>query len=296
MRVIRPIFSWRTVVYLIYALILTGTLLYVRFPAQTFKQFCENRLELIFPESVCTIERISYRFPLTISFEAVNFSSTGSSGRPGFFVDSLSVAPDLAKLGGNITLAATVYGGVFSARLEVDFTAKKIELHDVQITGLDAAALQKGLAVLDRKVSGTLGFTGSYQGTFDNPAGGSGQGRIVADAGSVALLQPVLSLQQIDFYQAVGNLRYENRKLSVSEGKLKGKDLTADFAGNLQVASTFLASEVQIGGRLVPQAAFLQTHPQEQKMVQGVMKRYNMTALPFKVGGTLSSPTFRFST
>jgi len=295
MRVIRTIFSWRTVVYLFYALVLTGLLLYVRFPAQTFKQFCENRLEVIFPGSVCTIERISYRFPLTISFEAVNFSSTGSSGRPGFFVDSLSVAPGLAKLGENITLAATVYGGVFSARFEVDYTAKKIELHDVQITGLDVAALQKGLGVLDRKVSGTLGFTGSYQATFDNPAGGSGQGRIVADAGSVALLQPVLSLQQIDFYQAVGKLRYENRKLSVSEGKLKGKDLTADFAGNLQVASSFLASEVQIGGNLVPQAAFLETHPQEQKMVLGVMKRYNMPSLPFKVGGTLSNPTFRFS-
>ncbi len=295
MSVIRIIFSWRTVVYLIYALLLTGLLLYVRFPSQTFKQFCENGLERIFPESVCTIERVNYRFPLTIRFEAVNFRSTGFSGRPGLFIDSLSVAPDLAKPRGYITLAATAYGGSLFTRLEVNFTAKKIELHDVQITGIDVAALQKSFAVQDRKVSGTLGLTGRYQATFDHPAGGSGEGRIVADAGSVALLQPVLSLQQIDFYQAVGTLRYENKKLSVSEGKLKGKDLTADFAGNLQVASSFLASEVQIGGRLVPQAAFLETHPQEQKMVQGVMKRFNMSALPFKVGGTLSSPTFRFS-
>lgn len=295
MRVIRAIVSWRTIVCLAYALILTGLLLYVRFPTQKFKQFCENRLEFIFPGSVCAIERISYRFPLTLNFEAVNIINTGSSGRSGVFIDNLSVTPDLAKIGGNITVAAAVYGGALSARLEVDFAAKKIELQDIRITDLDAAALQKGLAVVDRKASGTLGFTGSYQAAFDNPAGGSGQGRIVADDGSVALLQPVLSLQQIDFYQAVCNLRYENRKLEVSEGTLKGKDLTADFAGELQLLSSFLASELQIGGCLVPQAAFLETHPQEQKMVQGVMKRYNMTALPFKVGGTLSNPTFRFS-
>ncbi len=296
MKVIRSIFSWRTVVYLAYALILIGLLLYVRFPAQKFKQFCENRLELIFPGSVCTIGRISYRFPLNFNFLGVNLSSTGAAERLGFFIDSLSVTPDLAKLGANISLAATAYGGALTARVEVDFAAKKIELNDVQITALDVAALQKGLTVVDRKLTGTIGFTGNYQAAFDNLTGGTGQGRVVADAGSVALLQPVLSLQQIDFYQMVCNLRYENRKLSVFEGRLTGKDLNADFAGSLRFLSSFFASELQIGGRLVPQADFLETHPQEQKMVLGVMKRYNMTALPFKVGGTLGSPTFRFST
>ncbi|MBU1565930.1 MAG: type II secretion system protein GspN [Proteobacteria bacterium] len=296
MKVIRTIFSWRTILYLAYALILTGLLLYVRFPTKKFTQFCENRLELIFPESDCNIDRIIYQFPSTLTFNGVSLRRSGVSGDPGFFVDRLSVTADLPKLMSNITLAVTFYGGALSARLEVDAAAKRIEMHDIRLAGLDVAGLQKDLVILDRKVSGKLGFTGSYQAAFENLAGGTGKGQVVVDAGSVELMQPVLSLQQIDFYQVVCNLRYENRKLLFSEGTLNGKDLTADFTGELQAVSSFLASEMQFGGRLIPQAIFLEIHPQEKRMVQGLMKRYNMTALPFKIGGTLSSPTFRFST
>ncbi|MFH0784263.1 MAG: type II secretion system protein GspN [Pseudomonadota bacterium] len=295
MRVIRTIFSWRAILFLAYALLLIGFLLYLRFPAQKFKQFCENRLELIFTECVCTIDRISYQIPLTFTFYGVRLRRADAAGRADFIIDSLTLTPNPAKLPNKITLAATLYGGVLSAQFDGDFSAKKMMLHDIQLSGLDVAALQKSFAVFERKIEGTLGFTGSYQATFDRPAGGTGQGRIVVDTGSMALLQPVLSLQQIDFHQAICNLQYNNGKLEASDGRLKGKDITADFTGELQPAMSFWDSELQLTGRLVPLDAFLEMHPQEQKIVQGVMKRFNMTTLPFKVGGTLNSPTFRFS-
>lgn len=294
MRVIR-IISWRIVLFLTYAILLTGFLLYLRFPSQKFKQFCENRLERIFTEDVCTIDRIGYQFPLTFTFYGVHVTRPDAAGRAEFVIDSLSLRPDPVKLSNRITVHAALYGGVLSAQLEGDLSAKKMTLHDIQLSGLDVAALQKSLAVFPRKVAGTLAFTGSYQATFVKPAGGKGQGRLVVDSGSMALLQPVLSLRQIDFHQAVCSLRYDNGKIEAFEGTLAGKDMTADFSGELQLALSLFDSELQLTGRLVPLAAFFETHPQEEKMVQGVMKRFNMTALPFKVGGTLNSPTFRFS-
>ncbi len=289
------IISWRAVLFVTYAVLLTGFLLYLRFPAQKFKQFCENRLERIFTEGVCTIDHINYQLPLTFTFYGVHVKRPVAAGRAELVIDSLSLRPDPVKLNNRITVHAALYGGVLSAQLEGDFSAKKMILHDIELSGLDVAALQKSLAIFPRKVAGIVGFTGSYQAAFTQPAGGKGQGRLVVDSGSMALLQPVLSLRQIDFHQAVCNLQYDNGKIEASEGTLKGKDMTADFTGEIQPALSLFNSELQLTGRLVPLAAFFETHPQEEKMVQGVMQRFNMTALPFKVGGTLNSPTFRFS-
>lgn len=294
MKVLSRIISWRPIVCLAYALALTVLLLYVRFPAEKFKQFWENRLELIFPGSNCTIKRIDYRFPLTVTFYGANLKRTVGVKSSRLLLDSVSVTANPAQPK-SLALAASLYGGALSTRLEGDYKSKNIWLHDIQLVGLDIAAMHKDLAIVDRRITGTLGFTGNYQAGIDNLTGGTGQGQAVADGGSVALLQPVLSLTQIDYSHVVCNLRYAKNKLMVSEGMLKGNDLTAEFAGEFQFTASFFDGELRLGGSFVPQKAYLDSHPQEQKMVQTILKHNNMTALPFRVGGTLNSPTFRFS-
>ena len=286
--------SWRPVVCLAYALALTALLLSIRFPAEKFKQFCENRLERISPGSTCAIERIDYRFPFTVTFYGIRLKKDVGAQSSGLHLDSLSITATAAQPK-NLALTASLYGGTLSARLAGDYNGKKISLHAIQLTGLDIAALHKDLAIVNRTLTGTFAFTGSYRGGIDNLAGGTWQGQAVADGGSVALLQPVLSLAQIDYSQVVCNLQYANNKLMISDGKLKGNEVTADFAGELQFAASVYDGELRFSGGLVPQRGYLESHPQEQKMVQGIMKRNNMTALPFRVGGTLNNPTFRFS-
>ena len=62
------IFSLRSLLYILYAVLLTAVLLYVRFPAEKFKQYCVGQIENLVPESTCTIKHIGYRFPLSADF------------------------------------------------------------------------------------------------------------------------------------------------------------------------------------------------------------------------------------
>lgn len=296
MRLLRAFLSWRSAGYLAYGLTLLALLLYARFPADKFKQFCENRLGSLLTDSTCAIDRIEYQLPLTLNFFGVHLRKITESGASELTLDRLSLALESAGKHLAFTLSGALYGGQVSAHLAIGgFARGRIAMNDIRLVGLDAAALQKDLGRVDRKISGTFSFTGEYQADTTGFTAGIGGGRIEMAAGSVALLQPVLSLNQIDFHHLSANIRYEKSKLTIRDGVLKGTDLAGDFSGTVALNDSYSQSELQLGGRLVPQAAFLMAHPQEEKMVQAVMKRYNMTALPFGVGGTLTSPIFRLS-
>ena len=131
---------------------------------------------------------------------------------------------------------------------------------------------------------------------LSQPGDGAGEGLVQIVAGSMSLLQPILGLSTLEFEQVAVDLAYENGALSFLKGELLGKDISADFSGKLQVASPFLNSSLLLSGQLEPGDLFLRNHPEEQQVVQRLLQRYKMTVLPFKVGGTVKRPLFRFST
>ena len=163
MKVIPSLFSRRMLAYLLYALMLIGVLLYVRFPAEKFKAFCENRLGLLLAAGVCSINAIDYNFPLTLNFDGIRLSREGNSRQEGFFIDSLSLVVNPANLGKTAFLSATFYGGKFSARLETDFTGKTIRMQGITLTSLRLGDLVKGPLAVDRKIEGMAAFEGDYQ-------------------------------------------------------------------------------------------------------------------------------------
>ena len=109
-------------------------------------------------------------------------------------------------------------------------------------------------------------------------------------------MQPILNFSAFAFDTLSMQLIRENGPVQLVEGELIGSEIVADFFGELQVADPFLSSNIEIIGNMVPDAGYLQAHPQEQQVVQRLLQRYKMTVLPFKVGGTVQRPLFRFST
>ena len=67
--------SLRWLFYCGYAVVLTAVLLYVRFPAQEFKEYCTRKAEGLFNGTKCTIGKIAYAFPFSIRFDTVKFTS-----------------------------------------------------------------------------------------------------------------------------------------------------------------------------------------------------------------------------
>lgn len=291
---LRAIGSLRIPLYLVYGLVLTAVLVYVRFPADKFRQYCESSIERALPETSCSIDRIGYSFPATVRFAGITIGRTIDGNRSEWVIDHLAVSPATGKFMREFEVTGTLYSGVWSTRMEVDPTARQVTLKEIRLDGLDAAALTASLHGIDRKIDGKIGFAGSYRAPVDDPGGGTGQGRMVISDGSFALLQPVLSLTSIDFQQLTFETKFADRRLDILNGKVQGNDITVEFSGGLALGESFVESNLQLSGQIALQADFLAKHPAERKMVQGLLKRYNRSTLPFKVGGTMIRPTFRF--
>jgi hypothetical protein len=87
-------FSFRSLCYFAYAFLLTAVLLYVRFPAEKFKEFCEKRIEHLLPGSSCNIDHIVYRFPLSTVLESIVISRVVDGQESDMVVDRLAISPE----------------------------------------------------------------------------------------------------------------------------------------------------------------------------------------------------------
>ncbi len=293
---VRAIFSFRTFIYLLYAVVLTAVLLYIRFPTEKFKLYCEKRIEhLLPPDSVCRIDRINYHFPMAVIVTNLQITEVVEGTHSHLLVSRLVVSPDLSNFLRAFALSGELYKGSFALKLTLDVPAKSFQLSDVHLKGFDMEKWADDFSLLDRKVSGIVGFTGNYQGKYPSPLDGVGKGKLVITDGNMELLQPVLSLSTFEFERIVVEMAHEKGVLGLTGGEVLGKEITADFNGEMKTTLPLVNSTILLSGHLTPKEGFLAAHPAEQYVVEQLLRRYKTPVLPFKVGGSVKRPTFRFS-
>lgn len=285
----------RTLLYLLYAVVLTAALLYLRFPTERFKVFCENKVESFLVGSDCSIERLAFRLPFSVVFFNVQLVREIDGKRSAFRVDRLAVSPKLSSLFRTFQLGGELYKGNFAMQLALDTSEKNFALSEVSVTGMNIDEWASDFNLFDRQISGRADVSGDYRATFAAPLAGAGKGELNALDGSIELLQPILSLRSLSFDRITIDMTRDEEMLKFVKGEMSGKEIGAEFTGEMRLASPLPNSFVILGGHLTPKENFLATHPGEKRLVEQLLRRYKTSALPFKVGGTVRSPTFRFS-
>jgi len=285
----------RTLFYLFYAVVLTAALLYLRFPTEKVRAFCENKVESLLVDSDCNIERLAYRPPFSVVFVNLQIVREIDGKRSAFRVDRLALSPNISNLFRTFQISGELYKGNFSMQLAVDTSEKSFALSEVSIAGMNIDEWASDFNLLDRKISGKANVSGDYRATFAAPLAGAGKGELSATDGSIELLQPILSLKSLSFDRITIDMTQEKEMLKFVKGEMTGKEIGAEFTGEMRLASPLPNSIVILGGHLTPKENFLATHPGEKRLVEQLLRRYKTPALPFKVGGTVRSPTFRFS-
>jgi type II secretion system protein N len=293
---VHSVFSIRSLFYIVFAVLLTALLLYVRFPAEKFKTYCEKHIERLSPGSDCNISRFVYNFPFSAVLETVKITRTINDQETEMIVDRLAVTPELPQFWKAFRISGEMYSGLFEAKLDLDGKAETFQLTDIYFEGLEAGRLAESIGISDRKLSGSFEFAGSYQASTDAPGDGVGSGVAQVISGSMSLLQPILSLSTIEYDHLAVNLSQQNGIVTFADGELAGKEIVANFIGEMHLDSPLIMSNISINGYLEPDDAFLRNHPVEQQFVQRLLQKYEATVLPFKIGGTVQRPLFRFST
>ncbi len=278
----------------LYGVVLTGVLLYIRFPGDKLRKYCERFIENSIPETSCTIGKIQYTFPQRIAFEKVRVTSE-KEGHGVFFEDPLlSFEPLWKNPIRTFAIESTAFGGSHSATMEVDKESKKLEFTDVELKGLNLDLVPIFKNRLDRKVSGVLDLTGNVVFKTDEFNVIEADGVTSVTKGEFGLKKTILELNTLKLAESSVQFSLKKNKLVLSNGKVKNAQLSASFAGEISMRKPWQESGMKISGSVVPHAPLFKQKRQLKTIVTRMQKRYKTQSLPYHVDGTVKRPTFAF--
>jgi hypothetical protein len=143
-----------------------------------------------------------------------------------------------------------------------------IALKDIRLGKLDLQSL------IGRHVEGSLDGSITYNGKNNLLIEGSGAADLRLSDGRLELLQPILSLDSIDFDQVSIKMALQNRRINRKE------------IGN---------SRLDLRGTIEPFSDFFKSLPGTQDTVKLFKRRLKRGTLSFTIRGTLSEPSIQFT-
>lgn len=279
--------------YLLYAVLLTAVLLYVRFPSARVQEYLGGKIETAFSPAGIQAGTYRYVFPATLRFDKVVVSA-GDGGDEIALVENLAVSPAIAGFGLKYSLAGELYGGTFQLGLKLSPLAGKCVVENMEMTKVDLRRSTFIQRVFQREIEGELDFNGTAAVGFDGESSGRLEGEAVVRGGEIPLRQPILLVTRMDFQELAAKLSYDGELLKLADGSLKGKQFNADYSGSLQTADNPESWQLELKGSLIPQQEYTGANPQVQRLVTRLQKQFRTNELPFMVNGSIINPRFRF--
>ena len=275
--------------YFLYSCLLTGVLLVVRFPVETLRQYCVGAMERALPGMTCSIGGMDYVFPLTFRIHDIRVTRLHSPEDVFVFVKNLFVRVEPRQ--SSARLLAEAYGGRQECRMLIK--GKALTLADVTVHHLDLSQWGGLQNLLGRKVSGFLEATGAYTGRLDELMAGEAKGIVAVREGSMELLQPILSLDTINFQSIETEFHLRDQRVTITKGNLHGVEFNGTFAGTFTMTAPLGSGALGVSGELTP-LSFADADPGWKNRATILQTRYKQATLPFVISGTLAGPLFRF--
>ncbi len=288
----KEIFYWSSVV--LYGVILFGALLYLRFPTENFRSFCERFVEKRIPAVDCTIGRVKYSFPLNVVFEAVELKNANVKAEVVFADPALTVSPFWKNPLRVFDVHSTAYGGAHTVRMQFNDDAQTIEFNDLKVEGLALGEIDFFRTRLNRKISGQLDINGSLAISREQLQIIKAEGQVSVNDGEFELKRPILQQNSMNLKASNFIFNLQANELELSDGEMKGTKLNANFSGKVALTKPLLSAAVSLQGEMEPLNPLYQERRQLRAIVARMQRKYKQTPLPFRVEGTVGRPTFVF--
>jgi type II secretion system protein N len=280
---------------IIYTLLLTAVLLYLRFPAENFKLFCQIKLEQLLPGIQCSIGELRYKFPMSMEVNTITFRDKQKKSQTLCTIDQATILPKLTAPGSRFQVGLKAYGGEHDFSISIKKSKQIVTLNDIHLAHLDLANIPFLKQTLQGEITGSFSGSGMYQSVWNNGKPiRSGRGSMVIEKGSFNLLFPILSLKKIDLKEFKTDFILQKDRMQFTKGHFQGKELKGEFAGNLTLRVPFKHSEFDFNGALEPLPSLLKKSRYAQNMVIQLKKQHNRSTLPFLLQGSVQRPRFKF--
>ena len=284
--------------YVLYAVIITAGLLYLRFPSEVIKDYLETRGERSHSPFDLSVGQVSPSLPFGLKLQETQVSQSANPNKIIFRADRLSIRPTIGTLlvgKLNLRFEGLAYDGVlkgyanFSEKsLQAPFSAS-IVLRDIRMGKYDLRSL------IGRHVEGKLDGTVAYNGKNNLLIEGSGEADLRLSDGRLELLQPILSLDSIDFSQVTIKMALQNRKINLTQVALEGPNMRGTLSGIISLRTEIGKSRLDLRGTIEPFSDFFKSLPGTRDTVKLFQRRLKRGTLTFVIRGTLAEPSIQFT-
>jgi len=296
----RPVLNYKKALsYLLFALILTVALLYYRFPSDVLEHYLQTTANRTTPPLSLSVDHIEPRFPIGLKLVQTEVALKDVPDRVIFSADSLLLKPNLWSLfrgRSECSFHCVTYNGYLTGSVNFKkgrsrgLIDTKIELGDIRVG--DYTYLSD---VIGHRVEGNLDGTISYTGPYNSPIGGSGEANLRLSEGSVELLQPLITLESIDFKEIKIEMILKNQKINITNLELKGQLLQGTLSGTITLRGKLAKSSLDLRGTIEPFADFFKSTPGIRDTVKFFKQRLSRGTLSFVIRGTLGDPIIKFT-
>jgi type II secretion system protein N len=284
--------------YVLYAVLITAGLLYFRFPAEAIKDYLETKGERSNAPYSLSIGQVSPSLPFGLKLLETQVSQSANPNKIIFQADRLSIRPTIRTLlRGKLKFCfeGLAYDGVL--RGCADFSEKKLQAPLSASISLDQVHMGQFdfPRLIGRHVEGSLDGTLTYNGRSNFLIEGSGEADLRLSDGRLELLQPILSLDSIDFNQVTVKMALQNQKINLTQVALEGPQMRGTLSGIITLRKEIGKSRLDLRGTIEPYSDFFKSLPGTLDIVKLFKRRLKRGTLSFIVRGTLTEPSIQFT-
>ena len=282
--------------YALYAMLVAGVLLYVRFPSAALQSYLVQAADGMDPQVIFKTGSIDPSFPPGLRLNRPVFSLKERPESPFFEAQELSVAPGMgALMTGDVTwlFDAHAYGGVMGGRVLSGKNGKisgiSLSLKDVRLQEY-AFLPDFGIGDVAGKLTGNL----DYNGPLIRIDTGNGTGDFHISEGKIDLLTPFLGLETIPFGELTARFALKKGTVNLNSVSLDGKGFQGSLSGTIHLNRIMDRSRLNLKGTLEPIADYLETLKGGPALLGLLGGGRNGSKRSFVIQGTFKSPIFRF--
>lgn len=286
------------ILYIAYALLLTGVFLYLLFPAEAVKSYITYQVSRARTDVSVVIGGVKPAFPPGLTFRE---AQVAQGADPLVRLTAVKVMPELTTLlrpRVAVDFDGDLYGGELSGQAVILKPGSSAEASREGISDLTAAlsGVRIGdISILrqripDYRLSGLLNAGVDYH---RKPDGESGEMTVTVADLTVELVTPLFNLAKLTFQSVTARaVLGPNREIRIEECVLKGPQINGTLSGTIALRNPPPKSILNLSGSIVPHSSFLASLGSGFPASLLLRRQSDKGEIPFRIGGTIDNPAF----
>jgi type II secretion system protein N len=286
------------VLYALYCIILAVALLYLRFPSDSIKDYLQATTERMNSPFRLSMDDVSPSLTLGLMLSNTQLSDKSDPDKILFRADRLMVRPSaLSYIRGKQRFGFDCVAYKGGLKGYVNFTKNGTQSPltvFLRCENIHVGDMESLRTLIGRQISGALGGTITFTGHQNAFLNGTGEADLRLSNGMVELLQPILSLEAIEFAELWIKLSLKNNRVNLTHFELKGKNMRGNVSGVVSLKKELAESSLDLKGTIEPFADFFKDMTGAFDGMRFFKRRLKGGKLSFTVRGTVAEPRIEF--